>query len=352
MKTSLQTPGKPKLEKVGECLYRYSSNGVYYALVKDRGKQKKCSLNTTDKALAKRKLADFKRNLGKVDSSAGRVTLRECCTRYLETVQNQKARTKRRKEDIVRRLLADLPNGPDCLISKIRKSDLQSWLAGYEFGAASQNLYVHCIRSIFTLAVDDKLIHESPAADIKALKRGKPIRRTPTFKDFLAIIADVRAQVHNADSDDSADFLELLGLAGLGQAEASALRWGDVDWERGEITTFRHKTSKGFVIPIYPQLRPLLERLRGDRDPATDDPVLRIKDAKKALAGACRRLNLPAYSQRALRRMFITRALEKGIDVKVIAQWQGHTDGGKLILDTYSHVSPQHVKRMAQLMTE
>jgi hypothetical protein len=50
--------------------------------------------------------------------------------------------------------------------------------------------------------------------------------------------------------------------------------------------------------------------------------------------------------------MFITRALEKGIDVKVIAQWQGHTDGGKLILDTSSNVSPQHVKRMAQLMTE
>ena len=50
--------------------------------------------------------------------------------------------------------------------------------------------------------------------------------------------------------------------------------------------------------------------------------------------------------------MFITRALEKGIGVKVIAQWEGHTDGGKLIRDTSSDASPQHVKRMAQLMTE
>jgi len=38
--------------------------------------------------------------------------------------------------------------------------------------------------------------------------------------------------------------------------------------------------------------------------------------------------------------------------VKVIAQWQGHKDGGKLILDTYSHVNPVHSQRMAQLMTE
>jgi hypothetical protein len=35
----------------------------------------------------------------------------------------------------------------------------------------------------------------------------------------------------------------------------------------------------------------------------------------------------------------------------VIAQWQGHKDGGKLILDTYSHVNPVHSNRMAQLLT-
>ena len=36
--------------------------------------------------------------------------------------------------------------------------------------------------------------------------------------------------------------------------------------------------------------------------------------------------------------MFITRCIEKGIDVKVIAQWQGHQDGGQLIMDTYTEV--------------
>ena len=50
--------------------------------------------------------------------------------------------------------------------------------------------------------------------------------------------------------------------------------------------------------------------------------------------------------------MFITRAIERGVDVKVIAQWQGHQDGGKLILQTYSHVRPVHSQRMAQLMTD
>jgi len=49
--------------------------------------------------------------------------------------------------------------------------------------------------------------------------------------------------------------------------------------------------------------------------------------------------------------MFISSALERGVDVKVVAQWQGHQDGGKLILDTYSHVRPGHSEQMARLMT-
>jgi hypothetical protein len=49
--------------------------------------------------------------------------------------------------------------------------------------------------------------------------------------------------------------------------------------------------------------------------------------------------------------MFITRAIELGVDVKTIAQWQGHRDGGLLILKTYSHVRPVHSQRMAKLLT-
>lgn len=79
--------------------------------------------------------------------------------------------------------------------------------------------------------------------------------------------------------------------------------------------------------------------------------MFRIKDAKRAIAAACKRLKFPAFSHRSFRRRFITRAIERGIDVKVIAEWQGHKDGGKLILETYSHVNPVHSKRMAALMT-
>ena len=178
----------------------------------------------------------------------------------------------------------------------------------------------------------------------------KPIRTTPTFEQFKQIVADIRAQRFNADAEQSADFVEFLGLAGLGQAEAASIKRSDVDLDAGRIIVYRHKTDVGFVIPIYPQLRPLVEKLcRGKTHNAR---LFSINEARKALANACKRLDFPAFTHRSLRRMFITRAIERGVDVKVIAEWQGHRDGGKLILQTYSHVRPEHSNRMAALMTE
>jgi integrase len=341
-------------EKVGECLYRYSSNGVYYGRIRVEGKEIKRSLETTDRELAKRKLARFKDEQRQIDRSQGKLALAELCDRYLRTIQHQKPKTVERKKCIVGRIKSDWTTGKLTQVSKVRPSDVDLWLSSVaeranRFGSASRNLHISCVKEVFALAVRDRIIPVSPALHLRSAKRENPIRVTPTFEQFNAIIADVRAQVFNADAHHSADFLEFLGLAGLGQAEVGSLRRCDVDLEAGRIITFRHKTTTGFAIPIFPQVRPLLERLCEGK--FNGERIFKIADAKKALAGACRRLGLPAFSQRSFRRMFITRAIERGVDVKVIAEWQGHKDGGKLILQTYSHVNPVHSNRMAQLLT-
>ena len=237
-------------------------------------------------------------------------------------------------------------------MSKVAPSRIATWLASYDFGAASFNLYLEFIRAVFALAVQDRLLPASPVDGIKSKRAAKPIRQTPTPEEFWAIVADIRAQVYNANAKDNADFVEFIGLAGLGQAEAGSLTWSDMDWQKGLIKTFRHKTSRGFLVPIFPQLRPLLQWLRQDRGgaPAASDRVFRIKNAKHALSAACKRLEMPAYSHRAFRRMFITRAIERGVDVKIIAGWQGHQDGGWLILSAYSHLRPLHSDTMAKLI--
>src|SRR6266700_7207482 len=240
--------------KVGPCLYRYR-NGTYYARFKLGGKEIRCSLETTDRKLAERNLTTKKDDQSQLDRSQGKLTLAELCERYLKTVQHQKPKTVERKTFIVGRIKSDWPTGKLTQVGKIRPSDVDLWLSCYDFGSASRNLFISCIKEIFALALRDRIIAVSPAAHLRYAKREKPIRPTPTYPEFKAIIADVRAQPFNADAQDSADFLEFLGLPGLGQAEASSLTRSDVDFDAGHIITFRHKTSTGFAVPIFPQLR-------------------------------------------------------------------------------------------------
>ena len=347
----MRTRQKSAFQKVGECLYRYSSNGVYYARFESSGKEIRRSLRTTDRTSAQRALAWLKQEREQVDPTQGKLTLAELSDRYAATIQHQAPKTIERKLLIIHRIKSHWPTGRLTQIAKIRPSHVDLWLSRYHFGSASRNLFMSCIKEIFALALRDRIIATSPAAHLRYAKRQKRIRATPSFEEFKAIVETIRSQKYNGhDAQESADFVEFLGLAGLGKAEAAALRQSDIDWQRETITTFRHKTKSGFAIPIYPQLKPLLLRRR--RDDAPNERVFKINDAKKAIANACHRLNLPQSSHISFRRMFITRAIERGVDVKVIAEWQGHKDGGKLILDTYSHVNRAHSHRMAQLMTD
>jgi integrase len=326
---------------------------VYFAHLRIRGKLFRESLHTTDSEMAKRKLSDFRRQKLKVDSKLGKTTLADLAKRYVETLGHLSKSSLKAKNGILARLRNEWPNGSDQLVTAIKPGDCETWISrqARRVGRSHYNAYVTLLRDVLSFAVRNGVIADNPAEHMKYLKREKPIRLTPTWENFQTIVADIRAQPFNADAKDSADFVEFMGLAGLGQAEIAGLKLSDIDFKHEQMTTFRHKTRTGFAVPIYPQLHLLLERIVSEATREGRERLFPIKDAKKAISGACKRLGMPNYSPRSFRRMFITRAIEFGVDVKVIAEWQGHKDGGKLILDTYSHVNPVHSQRMAKLMS-
>jgi len=344
---------EPALKRVAAGLYRSSATGVYFAHVRVHGKLFRESLETRDRKTAERKLKDFRRDKERVDHRAGKISIAVLCDRYGETLDHLSASSLRGKLAMLRLIKQELRGGSATGVAEVKPSDCDRWIArqSKRVGRSHLNAYVQLLRALFEFALRDRLISENPAAHIKYFKRPKPIHLTPTWEEFQAIVKDIRAQQFNAVAEESGNFVEFIGLAGLGQAEASALTWDDIDFNRKQITTFRHKTSTGFVVPIFPWLEPLLLRLHGASKHPAGRKIFAIKDAKKAIAGACVRLNLPKFTHRSFRRMFVTRALEKGVNVKVVSLWQGHRDGGKLILDTYSHVAATHSEEMARLLT-
>ena len=140
-------------------------------------------------------------------------------------------------------------------------------------------------------------------------------------------------------------------LLGLGQGELGNLLGEHIDLERGQITVRRQKTQRVFTIPIYPQARPFVDRLKAGGRIQPGNPVFTCTNPREALSLACRRLNFPQFSPRSFRRCFITRCLELGIDPRVVASWQGHRDA-TLILRVYgNHIHSDHHQRMANLLT-
>lgn len=343
-----------RFEKVGECLYRYTSNGNYYAVVRHEGKLIRRSLETDDAKLAKRKLADFKKTLSQIDSSLGKMTVEELLKKFQAGLKKLDKNTIQKLGFVAQHFREKWAPGMNQSVRKVKQSEIDEWLGVMreEYSVSYYNEHVQFVRRMFHLAVADKVIAESPAKDAKTVKRATPIRQTPTWEQFKSIVENIRGQKFNADADDSADFVDFLGRSGLGNSEAANIQRKDVDLEKGKITVMRNKTDKGYQIPIFPQLRPLVEKLMKQAEDKPEAPLLKVDNVKKALTNACVRLNLPHYSHRSLRRCFVTRCIELGMDFKTVAALQGHTDGGVLIAKTYSHLRTEHVDNMAAKLTD
>jgi len=93
-------------------------------------------------------------------------------------------------------------------------------------------------------------------------------------------------------------------------------------------------------VPIYAHLKPLLQKMlaRYKAPPTPETKIFTISDARKSLANACKRLGFPHFTQRSIRAYLIRRLWQSKVDIKLIAKWQGHNDGGRLILSTYTEV--------------
>ena len=121
-------------EKAGECLYRNPSSGSYYAVLKVKGKQFKSSLGTKDIAEARRKLRDKRNELEVAAPGANKVSVKQVCERYLETVKDQADSTRVNKEIMLKKAQerwGDLP------VRNLKKSDILQWLAGLGLGTGA-----------------------------------------------------------------------------------------------------------------------------------------------------------------------------------------------------------------------
>jgi integrase len=353
-KDSTGTSESPSFRKVAECLYRHESSGIYYALVKRSGKQYRRSLKTKDRKLAERHLSGFREKIGHLSKSAGanKLTFDDISKRWLETLRpTLKAMSFARRDVSLRQILPYLGH---LTIRNFTSPACEEWAAkrSPEIAASTYNHERDCIIAVMAYAKREGMILDNPAEVLSRRKLPRVQIVIPTQAQFATLIGTLRRL--DIRYHDAANLLELLAYSGMRLAEAASLRWRDVKFDAsrfvvtgGETGTKNHEVRE---VPLFPAMAAFLEKLKAGRTTEDDALVIGISSAKNAIEQACKRAALPSFTHHSMRHYFVSNAIEKNIDFKVIASWIGHKDGGLLVAKTYGHLRDSHSHEMAKRM--
>jgi integrase len=171
--------------------------------------------------------------------------------------------------------------GGDAPLTELTPAHADGWrkaIAESGLAPATVAKRVHVARAIFKRAVRWGLIPSSPFADLRAGSQSNPERA------YYVAPESIRAILAACPDDEWRAIVALSRYAGLRcPSEIVALRWGDVNWERLRLTVRSPKTAghEGHavrVVPIAPELRPILQSLFDRAEVGVEAVVPRLRD--------------------------------------------------------------------------
>lgn len=151
-------------------------------------------------------------------------------------------------------------------LKQLNEIHLKKFMA--EKGKKVSQASVRRMTSVLKSALDDAMKHKSPAKDIKLPKEEKYVPRVPNDKEMELI--------HNAIRGTRDEPIVLLAAwCGLRRGEIFALKWNDIDWDRGII-----RVDESYAINednLYEDKRPKSEN--GLREVVVPEYLLVVLDA-------------------------------------------------------------------------
>ena len=350
---SSKAPVYPVFNNVGENLYRLESTGGYYALLKRGDKQFRRSLKTKDRQLAVRRLTELRQQVSNLTlSEDSRANFEQVAKQWLDTVRHtMKPASIARRETCINNLFPYLKG---VTIRNVTAKHCDAWLMDRGPNVAPST-FAHelgTMKLIFKFAVARGLLLANPAAHIARRRIPQAKIMVPTRDQFQKLVEAIRDRDGTFNSQGKglggANLVELLAYSGCRLAEATAIRWSDVNFESNWIVITGGKrgtkNSETRTIPMSNALRELLQRVKAERqpEPQPDDFISPIKDAKKCLHTACRKLGFPHFTHHDFRHFFATTCIESGVDIPTVSRWLGHKDGGALAMRVYGHLRQEH----------
>jgi integrase len=302
------------------------------------------------------------------------ITLGEFLDRWLETAAKPKLREKsyRSYESLLRRYIR--PVLGERILSRISPLDVQSAYQGLIAHDLSPRTTRYChsvLRSSMRQAVRWRLLLQDPTegAQLPRLGRREMHVLNP---EQSRIVLEAALKTHYGP------VFAVALTTGMRPSEYLALKWSDIDWDRGTVSVVRTlEKVKGswrfadtkrarsrrviklqeWVLETLKGLHVSKPRSRCDVPEAADlvftspagRPMYSDKLAQQFKA-ILRQANLPTIRLYDLRHTAATLALSAGVPPKVVAEQLGHASAA-FTLDVYSHLLP-HMQQEAAARVE
>lgn len=241
-------------------------------------------------------------------------------------------------------------------ITEGEAGDFRKWLslprgkAGKTWQISTANRICGRAKEMFAYAKSRRFIDQNPFE----LVSGLTVRANPATQ-FL-IDRDLTNRI--LESLPNPMWKAMFGLARLGglrcPSETRALRWADIRWDDGKIDvpcvkTRRHTGRAWRTIPLWPELRLLLEALRADSE---SDAEWVIQDYRSETSNPAvqfarylKRAGIPLYPK-LMQNLRFSRAqelIDGGYPEHVVQAWIGHS--ADVAKEHYRTVTEDHFHR-------
>jgi integrase len=314
----------------------FKRGSIYWIAYNHRGKEYRESSHTDDESQAQKLL---KKRLGEV-ASGKLFGPREERLRFddlAEALITDYQANNRRSVAHVRGSITHLREffGLD-RVADITTARIKAYIAGRQKqGAAnaSINRELAALRRMFTLALQDERVRDSP--HVPKLQEHNTRQGFIEHAEFKALLASLPEHLR--------DPIMFLYLSGWRVGEMRALEWRDVDLH-GKVVRLRPEISKnkdGRLLPLSSELLKIIEEAYHGR--RLDCPLVfhrdgePIGDFRKAWAKACRAAGFAHILVHDLRRSAIRNMIRAGIPDRVAMALSGHKT--RSIFDRYNIVS-------------
>lgn len=196
------------------------------------------------------------------------------------------------------------------------RADIERFI-GARASAASRRALLADLRAFYLFAIDVELLTTNPTAKIPTIRVQSRAARPLTP-------AQVELAMTRARSASLRTLVMLGAYCGLRVSEMAALRWADVDFERGVIEVREAKGGKDRIVMMAKQLASQL----GALPRRSDGFVIGTSSANvsQRLRGHFARLGID-HRPHDLRATFATQAVARSAgNITLVQGWLGHTD--------------------------